>query len=108
MIAFTSQMPPILSNAFIKSPTALDHQGFSAGSCNDLARVAWLNLQIWSELFLENKDNLLSVLDYYIGNLQAYRHAIADKDEKTLTALLEEGKKGRNRWTDEYSHCKNL
>ena len=93
MIAFTSQMPPILSNAFIKSPTALDHQGFSAGSCNDLARVAWLNLQMWSELFLENKENLLSELDFYIDSLQAYRDAIARNDSRTLSELLAEGKK---------------
>ena len=93
MIAFTSQMPHILSNAFIKSPTALNHKGFSAGSYKDLTRVAWLNPQMWSELFLENKDNLLSELDHYLGSLQAYRDAIADNDERTLIALLEEGKK---------------
>ena len=66
MIAFTSQMPHILSNAFIKSPTALSHKGFSAGSYRDLTRVAWLNPQMWAELFLENKDNVLFELDYYI------------------------------------------
>ena len=93
MIAFTSQMPHILSNAFIKSPTSLNHKGFSAGSYKDLTRVAWLNPQMWSELFLENKDNLLSELDHYLGSLQAYRDAIADNDERTLIALLEEGKK---------------
>lgn len=93
MIAFTSQMPHILSNAFIKSPTALNHKGFSAGSYKDLTRVAWLNPQMWAELFLENKDNLLFELDTYLDNLSAYRKALADADEETLTALLEEGKK---------------
>ena len=66
MIAFTSQMPHILSNGFIKSPTALEHKGFSAGSYKDLTRVAWLNPQMWAELFLENKDNVLFELDFYI------------------------------------------
>lgn len=93
MIAFTSQMPHILSNAFIKSPTALHHKGFSAGSYKDLTRVAWLNPQMWAELFLENRDNLLFELDYYIDSLKAYRDAIADNEEKKLVALLEEGKK---------------
>ena len=92
MIAFTSQMPHILSNAFIKSPTALDHKGFSAGSYRDLTRVAWLNPQMWAELFLENKGNLIFELDYYINSLQAYRNAIAAGDEEALVALLEEGK----------------
>ena len=93
MIAFTSQMPHILSNAFIKSPTALNHKGFSAGSYRDLTRVAWLNPQMWAELFLENRENILFELDYYIDSLKAYRDAIADNDEEKLVALLEEGKK---------------
>lgn len=93
MIAFTSQMPHILSNAFIKSPTALKHKGFSAGSYKDLTRVAWLNPQMWAELFLDNGDNVLYELDHYIDSLKAYREAIAAKDMDTLVALLEEGKK---------------
>ena len=93
MIAFTSQVPHILSNAFIKSPTARTHKGFSAGSYKDLTRVAWLNSRMWAELFLENKENVLFELDQYIQSLSAYRSAIAEGDEPALTALLEEGKK---------------
>lgn len=92
MIAFTSQMPHILSNAFIKSPTALRHKGFSAGSYKDLTRVAWLNAPMWSELFMQNKDFLLDELEFYIKNLEAYRDAIARGDQVTLTQLLEDGK----------------
>lgn len=93
MIAFTSQMPHILSNAFIKSPTARNHKGFSAGSYRDLTRVAWLNPQMWAELFLENKKNILSELDFYIDSLNTYRNAIANEDMGSLISLLEEGKK---------------
>ena len=93
MIAFTSQMPHIVSNAFIKSPTALQHKGFSAGSYKDLTRVAWLNPQMWSELFLSNKENVLKELDFYISSLQAYRDAVADDDTETLIALLDEGRR---------------
>lgn len=93
LIAFTSQMPHILSNAFIKSPTAPSHKGFSAGSYRDLTRVAWLNPQMWAELFLENRDNLLMELDFYINSLKAYQSAIQNSDRDTLAALLEEGKR---------------
>ena len=93
MIAFTSQMPHILSNGFIKSPTALEHKGFSAGSYRDLTRVAWLNPQMWAELFLENQDFVLEELDLYIQSLSAYREAIAMNDMNTLITLLEEGKR---------------
>ncbi len=93
MIAFTSQMPHIVSNAYIKSPTALSHKGFSAGSYKDLTRVAWLNPQMWAELFLSNKDNVLYELDQYIDALSKYRLAIENNDEDSLIALLDEGRK---------------
>ena len=93
MIAFTSQMPHILSNAFIKSPTALEHKGFSAGSYRDLTRVAWLNPQMWAELFLENREFVLEELNTYITALESYRDAVAGEDLDTLIALLDEGKR---------------
>ena len=102
MIAFTSQMPHILSNAFIKSPTALEHKGFSAGSYRDLTRVAWLNAGMWTELFLENRENLLFELDQYIGSLTAYRDALAERDAHRLYQLLDEGKRRK----EEVDGCK--
>lgn len=93
MIAFTSQMPHIVSNAYIKSPTAVQHKGFSAGSYKDLTRVAWLNPAMWAELLLSNKENVLFELQTYITNLKAYQDAIANNDEETLIALLAEGRK---------------
>lgn len=102
MIAFTSQMPHVLSNAFIKSPTALEHKGFSAGSYRDLTRVAWLNPGMWTELFLENRENLLFELDTYIQSLTQYRDALANQDEDTLYRLLDDGKKRK----EEVDGCK--
>ena len=93
MIAFTSQMPHIVSNAFIKSPTAASHKGFSAGSYKDLTRVAWLNPGMWAELFLENREHVLSELDTLLSSLTAYRDAVAAGDQEKLIALLDEGKK---------------
>jgi len=93
MIAFTSQMPHILSNAYIKSPTATAHSGFSAGSYKDLTRVAWLNPAMWAELFLSNKDNVLKELDFYINSLSEYKQAILHDDSQYLIQLLDEGRK---------------
>jgi len=93
MIAFTSQMPHIVSNAYIKSPTAMSHKGFSAGSYKDLTRVAWLNPQMWAELFLSNRDNILQELAFYIESLQAYRDAIQKEDHEELIRLLDEGRR---------------
>ena len=93
MIAFTSQMPHIVSNAYIKSPTAAAHKGFSAGSYKDLTRVAWLNPGMWAELFLANKENILKELGVYIHSLCQYRDAIVQEDEAQLVQLLEDGRR---------------
>ena len=93
IIAFTSQMPHLLSNAFIKSPTASQHRGFSAGSYKDLTRVAWLNPHMWAELFIENKEHMLFELDSYIRSIAEYREALASSDYHRLVQLLEDGKR---------------
>ena len=93
MIAFTSQLAHVVSNAYVKSPTAKQHHGFSAGSYKDLTRVAWLNAPMWSELFLENRDYLIREVDCIIDSLTAYRDAMAQNDGERLTALLDEGKR---------------
>ena len=92
-IAFTSQLAHVVSNAYIKSPTALGHKGFSAGSYKDMTRVAWLNPRMWTELFLENRDCLLRELDQLMGSLAEYREALEREDAATLERLLEEGKR---------------
>ena len=93
MIAFTSQMAHVVSNAYIKSPTARLHKGFSAGSYKDLTRVAWLNPVMWAELFMENKDNLLKELNCLIDNLNEYKPAMENDDEDELVRLLDEGRR---------------
>ena len=93
MIAFTSQLAHVASNAYIKSPTAKKHKGFSAGSYKDMTRVAWLAPRMWAELFLENRDFLLKEIDCYIEHLSQYKAAMEQNDEEKLIRLLDEGKK---------------
>ena len=92
MIAFTSQLAHLVSSAYIKSPTALEHRGFSAGSYRDMTQVAWLNPVLWAELFLDNRDNLLRELRILTEHLGEYAEALRTGDRETLIALLEEGK----------------
>lgn len=93
MIAFTSQLAHVVSNAYIKSPTAGIHKGFSAGSYKDMTRVAWLNPGMWAELFLENKDYLCGELDGLINSLNEYKTAMVNDDRETLVRLLDEGRR---------------
>lgn len=91
MIAFTSQLPHVLSSAYIKSPSSLRHKGYSAGSYKDLSRVAKLNETMWTELFMLNRDNLVEEIDGVVDRLMQYRDAIKNGNEKKLWNLLHEG-----------------
>ena len=92
MIAFSSQMAHVVSNAFIKSPTARSHKGYSAGSYKDMTRVAWLNETMWTELFLDNRDYLTEEIDILMEHLAQYRKALHEQDDETLCSLLREGR----------------
>lgn len=91
IIAFTSQLAHVVSNAYVKSPEAKIHKGFSAGSYKDLTRVARLNPDMWTELFLEDADNLSREIGCLIGHLQEYKDAIDARDSKHLRELLADG-----------------
>jgi len=97
MIAFTSQLPHVVSNAFIKSPTAQSHKGFSAGSYKDLTRVAWLNEKMWTELFFEDREYLLFEIETIISSLEEYRDALRDGDREKMTQILREGRIAKER-----------
>ena len=97
MIAFTSQLAHVVSNAYVKSPTARGHKGFSAGSYKDMTRVAWLNEYMWTELFMENKEPLLFELDTIIRSLSEYRDAIAEGDNDRLRSLLRDGREAKEK-----------
>jgi prephenate dehydrogenase len=92
IIAFSSQLAHVVSSAYIKSPAAMEHKGFSAGSYKDLTRVAKLNEHMWTELFLENRENLANEIDGIIERLAAYSSAIKNDDADTLRALLKDGR----------------
>lgn len=93
MIAFTSQLAHVVSSAYIKSPRALQRSGFSAGSYKDLTRVAKLNPEMWTELFLENGDDLVEEIDESVLHLNEYRDAISQKDGTRLYTLLDDGRR---------------
>ena len=91
VIAYTSQMAHILSNAYVKSPSYYKHKGFSAGSFADLSRVAKLDANMWSDLFLLNKDNLLNEIECYLAHLQEYKVALETENRDELYKILKDG-----------------
>ncbi len=102
IIAFTSQLAHVVSNAYVKSPRAKVHRGFSAGSYRDLTRVARLNETMWTELFLENRENLVAEIDHIVQSLKEYQAALEQGDAETLKALLKDGSDRKERIDSPY------
>ena len=92
IIAFTSQLAHITSSAYVKSPEAQKRRGFSAGSFQDMTRVARLDENMWTELFLDDADYLVKELDILIRNLTDYSDALKSGDAERVRALLKEGR----------------
>ena len=92
IIALTSQLAHVVSSAYVKSPAAPEHRGFSAGSFRDMTRVAYLNEGMWAELFMLNRDNLRRELRGLVERLEEYDAALERGDEEALTALLRDGR----------------
>ena len=88
MIAFTSQIAHVLACSYVLSPLAPQHAGFSAGSYRDVSRVARINGEMWSELFIANKEPLISEIDDLVNNLEKFRAAIKDDDREVLIDLM--------------------
>lgn len=102
-IAFTSQLAHVVSNAYVKSPSLFNADGFSAGSFMDLTRVAKLNEYMWSSLFLCNKEALLFELNTIIDNLCEYRDAIGNDDTERLRDILRDGRERKEKSNELYA-----
>ena len=96
IIAFTSQLPHVVAGAFIRSETAKQQLGFSAGSYQDLTRVAHLNEAMWSELFLANRENLIAEIEGLKDRLQEYIEVLQLGDEQQVLSLLALGTKAKD------------
>lgn len=91
IIAYTSQLAHLVSSSYIKSPTAKEFAGFSAGSFRDMTRVARLSPEMWAQLTVDNADFLVKELGYFIDNLTEYKNALEKKDVDKMKELLEDG-----------------
>ncbi len=88
MIAFTSQLPHVIACSYVMSPVCPEHDGFSAGSYRDVSRVAKINSELWTELFMENSAPLTEEINILIDNLSQIRDSILSADRDRLQALL--------------------
>lgn len=92
MIAYTSQLAHIVSSAYVKSPELGLECGFSGGSFQDMTRIATMNEKMWTDLFMQNRENLQYELDTLIANLNKYSEALKSGDKDKMRALIAEGR----------------
>lgn len=91
MIAFTSQIAHVLACSYVLSPLAPQHAGYSAGSYRDVSRVARINADMWTELFIANGEPLVREIDDLVSNLMKFKYAIVNEDSRQLHDLMEKG-----------------
>ena len=91
IIAFTSQLAHLVSSSYIKSPTASEFMGFSAGSFRDMTRVARLSPEMWAQLTVDNADFLTGEIDNLIESLTEYKNALKNRDKLKMKELLSDG-----------------
>ena len=97
MIAHTSQLCHVVSNCYVKSPVSARYVGYTGGSYKDMTRIACLNEAVWSELFLLNREALLTEVDQLIDHISEVRDAIRENDKERLEAVLREGREAKER-----------
>jgi len=90
VIAYTSQLAHVVSSAYVKCPHA-KKDSLAAGSFKDMTRVARLNSDMWTQLFMLNREPLLEEIDGLIARLQDYADSLRNNDEQALWNLLEDG-----------------
>ncbi len=92
MIAYTSQLAHIVSSAYVKSPELDLECGFSGGSFQDMTRIATMNEKMWTDLFMQNRENLMYELEILIENLTKYNTALKNADSEEMLRLIAEGR----------------
>lgn len=91
-IAYTSQLAHIVSNAYVKNEEIKGCLGFTGGSFQDMTRIAGVDENVWTELYLLNKKNLSLQIASLISSLEDIKSALDDGDEEELKRVLKDGR----------------
>jgi len=101
VLSLTSHLPHAVAYSIVK--TAINKEDkfkddviqYSAGGLRDFTRIAASDPLMWKDIFIDNSDNILKVLDNYSKNLNEIKDAIKNKDSKKLLNIFSSTKKVR-------------
>ncbi|MGN0789084.1 MAG: prephenate dehydrogenase [Christensenellales bacterium] len=89
IIAYTSQLPHALAVALINSDSEDSETGkFIGDSYRDLTRIANINEKLWSQLFINNKRNLIDKIDEFQLQLDLIKKCVQESDFEGLEKLF--------------------
>ena len=88
MIGYLSQLPHALAVALINCRDSSHLHKYTGDSFRDLTRIAKINETLWSELFFENKENLVPLIDGFINELSKLKECVVNEDEDKLKAMF--------------------
>lgn len=97
MIAFTSQLCHVIASAYSQDRRVEDAIGYSAGSYANMTRIATMDPEVWTSLFMHDAKSLGEVLDSFIERLGRFRAALAAGDEAALKAFISAGAEAKRR-----------
>jgi prephenate dehydrogenase len=104
VFASVSHLPHLLSFALVDQILDSDQAAlkfsFAAGGFRDFTRIAASSPEMWRDIFLANRNALLTELDRYTAVLARLRAAIEAGDGELLTAAFSRARDARQRWAD--------
>lgn len=88
MIAFLSQLTHVIAVSLMNTHENAHLVEYTGDSFRDLTRIASINENMWTELFLINKDILLNEIDAFIASIQHFRDSLASEDQEEMKRLF--------------------
>ena len=103
ILSLTSHLPHVIAYSIVK--TAINNEDkfkddviqYSAGGLRDFTRIAASDPLMWKDIFIDNSDNILKVLNKYSKNLEEIKDAIKNKNSKKLLEIFSSTKKVRKK-----------
>ena len=95
MVTFTSQLPHVLAACIVSLEQYQHCHGYEGGSLADFTRIAQMDSEMWSDLFLMNRKELVKVIGQLEGHLQQVRLYLEEKDQTSLHTFLSHASKER-------------
>jgi prephenate dehydrogenase len=91
LIAFTSQLTHLIALSIVNAnPKDTDISTFIGDSYRDLTRIAMINETLWSELFIQNKDELIKQLNRFLDEINKFKYALESNDQSDLVELMKQ------------------